>query len=286
MNLSLNNTRFNSNAFPQYERLTFVERVFLRTCCYYPPKPRRRPTLEHVNHTDHYIATYERAFGPELWPWIAGREVLDLGCGEGGFVLALAEKGARHVTGLDILPNFQLAEDESRRRGFSVTFVNAAAETLPDARFDVVISHDSFEHFDEPEHTLAEMIRLTRPGGLVLIKFGPPWLNPWGRHMGRTIRKDRPWVHLIVPEKTVMRVHSVYHNETHLSEYYYQLPGGMNKMTVGRFRHMLQRHSGIHINDFHVFPIYGFRPLILIPGIQELFASGVRVVCRKEGTGL
>lgn len=283
MNALPQRTGFDPNLFPQYSRLTAAERLFLRTCCYNPPRPRRVRTLENVTRTEHYAADYERAFGADIWSLLAGREVLDLGCGEGGHVLALAANGAGHVTGLDIQPEFRNAEQESLRRGYPVRFVAARSETLPDAAFDVVISHDSFEHFSEPEQILAEMARLARPGGCILIKFGPPWRNPWGRHMSGTIRRDRPWIHLLVPERVIMRAQSVYHNEPALKERYAELQGGLNKMTIGRFRRLLEGQPGIHIDQFHIFPMYGRRPLVVFPVMNEFFAAGARAICTRIG---
>lgn len=273
--------RFSEAAFVQYNRLTPGERFFLRTCCYYPPRPARVHTPEDVSQIEQYAAVFERAFGPQFWSRIAGKEVLDLGCGDGAHVLALAAHGAAHATGLDILPAFHLAERTAIARGYPVSFIGAATTALPDAAFDVVFSHDSFEHFDDPAHVLAEMVRLTRPGGRLMIKFGPPWRNPWGRHMSGTIRRDRPWIHLIVPERSIMRVHSVYHDQP-ISEHYADLPGGMNKMTVGRFQRLLQRQPGLRLETFHVFPLYGLRPLTALPVVREFFASGVRAVCVRE----
>lgn len=281
MNATHDITRSHAGAFPQFDRLTTGERLFLRSCCYFPPRPPRVRTLEDVSRTAHYAAVYERAFGPDLWSRIAGQKVLDLGCGEGSHVLALAAGGAAHVTGVDTLPTFQHAEQEAIARGYPVTFIGANSESLPDAAFDVVFSHDSFEHFDDPGYILAEMVRLTRPGGRLMIKFGPPWRNPWGRHMSGTIRRDRPWIHLVVPERTVMRAHSVYHNQP-FRERYADLPGGLNKMTVGRFEQLLKRQAGLRVEEFHVFPLYGLRPLTALPVVREFFASGVRAVCVRE----
>lgn len=277
-------TRFDPAAFPQYAKLNRTERAFLRTCCYYPPRPRRVRTPELVHETATYIATFERAFGPELWPMIAGKDVLDFGCGEGGFTLALAEQSAGHVVGLDILPDFTFAQEEAKTRGYPVEFVGASSETLPDATFDVVISHDSFEHFAEPEAILREMIRLARPGGRILIKFGPPWRNPWGRHMSGTVRRDRPWVHLLVPERVVMHAHSVYHDDPVLSEKYEQLPGGMNQMTVGRFKRLIKQQEGIMLQTLDVLPMYSIGLLVRVPGVAEYFASGVRAICVRTGS--
>lgn len=264
---------------PTIDQLTVGERLFLRTCCYDPPRPRRIRTPESVSRTDQFTTVYERTFGRDIWTLIAGKEVLDFGCGEGGHVLALAANGASHVTGLDILPEFFNAEAESQRRGYRATFINATSDVLPDASFDVVISHDSFEHFDDPGYILSEMVRLTRPGGRVLIKFGPPWRNPWGRHMSGTIRRDRPWIHLVVSERMIMRAQSVYHNEPVFSERYADLPGGLNKMTVAHFQQLLREQADLRVEQFHVFPLYGIPALVALPVVREFFASGVRAIC-------
>jgi ubiquinone/menaquinone biosynthesis C-methylase UbiE len=282
MNAISKQTGFDPSLFAQYSRLTAMERMFLRTCCYNPPRPRRVRTLENVSQTERYAAEYERAFGPDIWRAILGKRILDLGCGEGGHVLALAANGAGHVTGLDIQPDFYNAEQESLQRGCAVTFIAASTEALPDAAFDVVISHDSFEHFSEPEMILAEMVRLTRSGGQIMIKFGPPWRNPWGRHMSGTIRRDRPWIHLIVPERTIMHAQSVYHNEPVLKEQYRELPGGLNRMTIGRFHRMLQKQTGIHVEQFDILPMYGKRGLVALPVINEFFAAAARAVCTRD----
>lgn len=275
-------TRFDPRAFPQYDSLTAGERLFLRTCCFWPPRPHRVRTLDAVLDLPRYVREYDRAFGNALWSAIAGREVLDLGCGEGGHVLAMAERGAAHVTGVDVEHFFVLAEEESRRRGDDrVTFVHAHSSTLPDAAFDVVVSHDSFEHFEEPEAMLDEMMRLVRPGGRILIKFGKPWRSPWGRHMSGTLRKDRPWVHLLVPERSVMRVHSVYHDDPVLYERYADLAGGLNKMTVGRFRRILRGRPDLRLDEFRLTALYGLRPLTAVPVLNELFASEVRALCTR-----
>jgi SAM-dependent methyltransferase len=282
MAITLNPQASDIRRHANYDRLTFGERLFLDTCCYNPPRPHRARTLEGVQQTEHFAAEYERAFGPRVWEMIAGQEVLDLGCGEGGHALALAAHGAAHVTGLDTLPTFHNAEKEAARRGYPVTFIGADAATLPDASFDVVFSHDSFEHFADPAQVLAEMTRLARPGGRLLIKFGPPWRNPWGRHMGGTIRRDRPWVHLIVSERTIMHVQSVYHDEPVMKERYAELPGGLNRMTVGRFRRLLQSQSGLRIEEFTIKPLYWAGALAAVPVVGEFFASSVRAIGIRE----
>jgi ubiquinone/menaquinone biosynthesis C-methylase UbiE len=270
--------RFDKNYFPKYDQLSIGERAFLRTCCYYPPRPRRQASLESIAPPESYLHKYERAFGPEFWSLIKGKRVLDLGCGEGGYVLALAGQGAGQVIGLDVQANFSLAQEECRRRGYgNAEFIQGTTAVLLDESFDVTISHDSFEHFSNPEEIVAEMSRVTKKDGHLLIKFGPPWRNPWGRHMSGTVRKDRPWVHLLVPEKVIMRCHSVYHNESVLRERFSQLPGGLNKMTLSRFKKILRNTRDISVRSLRISLLFSDVPRL--PIVQELLASEVSAHC-------
>ena len=254
--------KFSLKNFPKFHKLKYFEIFFLRTCCYFPPKPRRIKKHADIINIDTFIKTYEKAFSAELWSNCQGKTVLDFGCGEGGYVLALAQKGVEEVVGVDIQDQFLYAKMEADLRGLDqIKFVKGSSDGLPSEAFDVVISHDSFEHFEAPKHILAEMVRLTKPGGTLYIKFGPPWKNPWGRHMSGTIRKDRPWVHLFVPEKVIMRVHSVYHNELVLKEKYAQLDGGLNKMTIKHFKKILLGQKGIKIIRLKINPLFGWASL-------------------------
>ncbi|MCC7448767.1 MAG: class I SAM-dependent methyltransferase [Anaerolineae bacterium] len=201
---------FSKAYFSKYDKLSPMERFFLRTCCYFPPKPRREHQLEDIENIERFSGVYERAFGPVLWDVVKNKTVLDLGCGQGGYVLALANAGAAQVTGVDIQDGFAFAQKLAQSQGYAnVSFVQGTTGDFTDNMFDVTVSHDSFEHFEDPRAVLNEMVRVTKRGGYILIKFGPPWGNPWGRHMSGTIRKDRPWIHLVIPERTIMRCHSV-----------------------------------------------------------------------------
>lgn len=273
--------RFDPAWFPRWNELGRAERLFLRTCCYVPPRPARVPAPTDILDTNVFRDALERAFGRDLERAVAGRTVLDLGCGEGGHALALGTMGAR-VVGADLQRRFDAAAAVARERDLPVRFVHGSTAALRDGAFDRVLSHDAFEHFSEPAAVLAEMARLTRPGGEVRIKFGPPWKNPWGRHMGGTVRRDRPWVHLFVPERVVMRAHSAYHGKPRLLERYAELPGGLNRMTVGRFRRLLDAEPRLTVRRFEVLPIRRLRPIARLPFLREFAAGGVRAECVRR----
>ena len=102
---------------------------------------------------------------------LAGKRILDLGCGAGGIALHLVERhGAGHVTGFDVeLPVIEHARRAAEKRGLSAraSFVQAPPGTLPfaDASFDVVFSKDALLHVRNKDALFAEIFRVLKPGG-------------------------------------------------------------------------------------------------------------------------
>lgn len=274
-------SKLDSALFPKYNKLSLLEKIFFRTCFYYPPRQIKPHEEKNIDIEEHK-RVYEEAFGDDLWSLIEGKRVLDLGCGHGRYTLALADVKDILVTGLDLFADFKAAEQEGERRGYrNVSFVQGTTEMFESGSFDAVISHDSFEHFKNPENLLTEMVRLTKKGGYIFIKFGPTWRSPRGVHMTGTIRGGRPWIHLIIPERIIMRCHCVYHDQPALLEEYSQLPGGLNKMTVGRFLRILNRQEGIKLIRFQVLPVRSLKFFCRLAFIKEFFAGGSSALCLR-----
>jgi len=114
---------------------------------------------------------------------VRGLRTLEVACGRGGFVRALARKGA-YAVGLDFSRaalkigrerslNF---EEESR-----AAFVQGDAHSLPfpDGYFDVIVSCETIEHLPQPEKGVSEFHRVTKPGG-VLFLTTPNYFNLMG----------------------------------------------------------------------------------------------------------
>lgn len=100
--------------------------------------------------------------------------ILEVGCGPGNFALCLERwfPSAR-ITALD------LEEDLIRfasKRALSASFVRASSQQIPlsSASFDVVSALQVIEHFPCPEEFLAEVGRVLRPGGLLLMSTPNP----------------------------------------------------------------------------------------------------------------
>ena len=98
--------------------------------------------------------------------------VLDVACGPGFLTMTFAEYCAQAV-GVDATDKFlALARAEAGQRGLqNLTFQRGDAEHLPfaDGTFDIVVCRAAFHHMPHPERTLAEMKRVAKDDGRLLI---------------------------------------------------------------------------------------------------------------------
>lgn len=118
------------------------------------------------------VADLIRRYAPGPHP-----RILDVGCGSGGTMVAVADLG--EITGCDLSPE---ALSLCQRRGLG-RLVGARAEGLPfaDGSFDVVLGCDVLEHVEHDEEALAEILRVLRPGG-VFIGTVPAYPSLWSTH--------------------------------------------------------------------------------------------------------
>jgi SAM-dependent methyltransferase len=107
---------------------------------------------------------------------VAGKDILELGCGAAQWSIALAKLGARMV-GID-LSDRQLAHARRAMAEAGVDFplIHASAERvpLPDASFDIVFCDHGAMTFADPYKTVPEAARLLRPGGLFAFNHHTP----------------------------------------------------------------------------------------------------------------
>ena len=102
-----------------------------------------------------------------------GMDVLDLGCGDGTTALPAAQRGA-HVLGVDIASNLVAA---GNARAAAAGLANLRFEqgdasrmdAIADDRFDLVLSLFGAMFAPRPLDTAREMVRVTRPGGRIVM---------------------------------------------------------------------------------------------------------------------
>ena len=116
----------------------------------------------------------------------AGLTLLDVGGGPGYFASAFTDAGLRYI-GVEPDPREMHAAAPRLHRRDGV-FVRASGTALPfaDASVDICLSSNVAEHVAQPWRMADEMLRVTRPGGLVVLSY-TVWLGPFGGHeMGMT----------------------------------------------------------------------------------------------------
>lgn len=109
---------------------------------------------------------------------VAGKDVLELGCGAAQWSILLAKQGARPV-GLD---NSERQLEHARRLmsedGVDFPLIHSSAEEvpLPDGSFDVVFCDHGAFTFANPYKLVPEAARLLRPGGLLAFSHSSPFV--------------------------------------------------------------------------------------------------------------
>lgn len=164
----------------QSERL-HQERAFHDEQAHRRALRRKDLTFTDDEYLDH--ETWIRPALARLGP-LAGKRVLDFGCGHGMAAVVLARQGAE-VTAVDLSIGYlREAQARAQANGVEVHFVQANGERLPlaDASFDAIWGNAVLHHLDLARGG-AELFRILRPGGVAV--FCEPWggnpLLEWAR---------------------------------------------------------------------------------------------------------
>jgi SAM-dependent methyltransferase len=173
----------------------------------------------------------ETLFGRGFWEEVAGRTVLDFGCGTGAEAVEMAQHGAGRVIGIDIQESsLDRARERARDAGVEGRCVFATRSPEP---ADVIVAVDSFEHFADPAAVLRSMREMLAPGGFVLASFGPTWYHPLGGHLFSVF----PWAHLVFTERALIRWRSDF--KTDGATRFEDVAGGLNRMSIARFEQIV-----------------------------------------------
>ncbi|MEU7042563.1 class I SAM-dependent methyltransferase [Streptomyces varsoviensis] len=121
----------------------------------------------------------------ERYEPLRGRLVVDVGGGSGCFTAEFRRRGARCCL-------FEPDVRELTAHGpppAGAVLADGCLLPLADGAADVCFSSNVLEHVADPRTFLSEMVRVTRPGGLLYVAF-TNWLSPWGGH------ETSPWHYL------------------------------------------------------------------------------------------
>ena len=197
---------------------------------------------------------------------LAGSTVLDVGGGPGYFTRAFRSRGASCYL-------FELDPAEMRSRGEPPRgAVVADGYWLPvrDGGADICLSSNVLEHVSDPHGLIDEMVRSTRPGGLIYVSF-TNWYSPWGGH------EMSPW-HYLGPgfaERRYLRQHQ------RLPKH--RIGASLFPLHVGTALRMVRSRGDVEVVDARprYYPRW-CRVLLLIPGLREIATWNLLLILRRK----
>ncbi|WP_353198464.1 class I SAM-dependent methyltransferase [Sandarakinorhabdus sp.] len=180
----------------------------------------------------------------------AGRvdRALEIG-GSGGLLAGLFASRHGNVICTDIVDwdmkyggeGMKLLREKFARNGHALVterlkYIPADAQNLMfrDDWFDIVFSLNAFEHISDPALALREAVRVTRPGGMLYLRFDPVWTADSGCHFLHRI--GAPWAHLLLGDEDIaglMRTNGA--DEDEIASYRQD----MNRLPVNYYQNIL-----------------------------------------------
>lgn len=129
--------------------------------------------------------------------------VLDVGCGRGGFVMALSSALPHRVVGVDVDAEAVAAARRRAGEGGSQSEFAAAdvvEDPLPDGPFALIILRDVAEHLSDVKVVLQRLRESVTPDGSLYVTF-PPWRGPYAghQHHAQSLLKFSPYLHALSP---------------------------------------------------------------------------------------
>jgi SAM-dependent methyltransferase len=196
---------------------------------------------------------------------LAGKTVIDVGGGAGYFTAVFRSRGASSFL-------FEPDRAELASGDGTQPAVLADGYWLPvaDGRADICFSSNVLEHVADPAGFVDEMIRVTRPGGLIYISF-PNWHSPWGGH------EMSPW-HLVGAGYAARR-----YVRRHGRAPKHELGRNLYRIHVGQVLRMMRARADIQMVE--ALPRYYPRWcafVVLLPGIRELVTWNLLMIVRRK----
>ena len=196
-----------------------------------------------------------------------GQTVVDVGGGGGWFTAAFRTRGA----------NCYLFEPDPvelcLRTAAPAGAVVADGYWLPvrDGAADVAFSSNVLELVPDPMGLIEEMIRVTRPGGLVYLSF-TNWYSPWGGH------EMSPW-HYLGPGYAARR-----YIKRHRREPKHECGVNLFPVHVGPMLRALRARPDVEIVEARprYYPRW-CRVLVRLPGVREVATWNLMLIMRRVG---
>ncbi|HET7106220.1 MAG TPA: methyltransferase domain-containing protein [Candidatus Acidoferrum sp.] len=108
---------------------------------------------------------------------IAGKDVLDVGCGYGGLLIVMKEAGARSLTGIEVYPpRLEWGAKRLKSLGYEgkLMELDVCRPEVPTTlgTFDIILAQDVIEHVPDPRTTIDHLCQMLRPDGAIYVQVG------------------------------------------------------------------------------------------------------------------
>jgi SAM-dependent methyltransferase len=239
---------------------------------------------EQINYTTSYFLPYLHNFISDF----QGKEVLEIGCAEGGLLKVLSEKGA-NVTGIEISkPRVDLALEKNPNLNIILGDITAPilSEKL-NKKYDLIVMREVIEHIYKKEETFRNISELLKGQGLLFISFPPKW-SPFAGHqqIAKSFLKYIPYLHLL-PKNLLYSIAKAFgDSKEYIDEIKLHFSTGC---TISTFETLSKKYKLTPvIKEFFLFrPVYlqrfGLPKLKLpnIPLIREMITLGCESLLKK-----
>jgi SAM-dependent methyltransferase len=212
-----------------------------------------------------YLVTrdYIIPFIEKIKPLGAQSRVLEIGCGEGGVLLAFAEKGCK-CTGMDLSESKinsgkELLKDQPDIHLFTADIYDHTTMDTFGGSFDLIVLKDTIEHIPDQEKIIAHLPYFLNTNGMIFFAF-PPWRMPFGGHQQIAVNRKAqlPWLHLLPKKFYLKYLKNAGENNptiTSLEEIY------DTRISIGRFERIVRKLQFEIVRKRHymVNPIYRYK---------------------------
>lgn len=211
--------------------------------------------------------TYVLPFVEQTKPIGNGRNILEIGCGEGGVLKPFAEKGG-YCVGVDLNPlridlANELLKQEVATGQMQFIYQNVYDDSFLEkfkGFFDLIILKDAIEHIPQQEKFIPYLKNFLKPGGQIYFGF-PPWYMPFGGHQQvcqNKIASVLPYYH-ILPKPVYRGILKLFGEPSGVVTELMEIKD--TQITIERFERIV-RESGLKVlNKQHylINPIYRYK---------------------------
>lgn len=217
---------------------------------------------------------------------------LDVACGDGSLSVGVLLAGGGYVTAIEsVARTVKKAHAKAAAAGVldrsEFLFVDIH-KWNPASRYDVVFSNEALEHVARPAEFLHHLGDFVKPGGVIILGFGPLFHSPLGDHMWGFFRVPVPWRGVLFSEPAMLRVRREMYRPSETVARYEDMADGLNRLRYSEFLKYAAADYDFELLRVNpqlqrIPPLYAASKLATrIPLVRDYVATSVYAILRKR----